>query len=131
MTQELAILVWAAILGIVQVVIPPLAAMGKAGYFKWNAGPRDEPFDMGPVANRLNRAFANFMETFAFFAVIVIALAFANKTDAISVWGARIYLTARVVYIPLYAFGVRGIRSLAWIVSLVGIVMCLVTLLKG
>ena len=128
MTYELWVLVWAAILGLVQVGLPPIAAMSRTGYAKWNAGPRDTDFDTGPVAGRLNRAFANFMETFAFFAVIVLALAFADKSNQVSIWGAQVYLAARIVYIPLYAFGVVGVRSLAWIVSLIGILMCLYTL---
>ena len=128
MTYELWILVWAAILGIVQVGLPPVFAMSRKGYAKWNAGPRDGDFDMGPLAGRLNRAFANFKETFVFFAVIVVALAFAGKSSELSRWGADIYLAARIFYIPLYAFGVVGVRSLAWIVSLAGILMCLFTL---
>lgn len=128
MTYELWVLVWAAILGLVQVGLPPIAAMSRKGYAKWNAGPRDTDFDTGPMAGRLNRAFANFMETFAFFAVIVLALAFLGKSSQVSIWGAQVYLAARIVYIPLYAFGVVGVRSLAWIVSLIGILMCLYTL---
>jgi uncharacterized MAPEG superfamily protein len=128
MTYELWILVWAVILGIVQVTAPPVAAMSRKGYAKWNAGPRDTDFDTGPLAGRLNRAFANFKETFVFFAVIVVALAFAGKSSELSRWGADIYLAARIFYIPLYAFGVFGVRSLAWIVSLIGILMCLFTL---
>lgn len=128
MTYELWILVWAVILGIVQVTAPPVAAMSRKGYAKWNAGPRDTDFDTGSLAGRLNRAFANFKETFVFFAVIVVALAFAGKSSELSRWGADIYLAARIFYIPLYAFGVFGVRSLAWIVSLIGILMCLFTL---
>lgn len=128
MTYELWILVWAAILGLIQVVLPPLAAMSRKGYLLWNAGPRDSEFDTGPLAGRLNRAFANFKETFVVFAVIVVALAFAGKSSELSRWGADIYLAARIFYIPLYAFGVVGIRSLAWGVSLIGILMCLFTL---
>jgi len=125
MTYELWILVWAAILGIVQLSLPPVAAMSRKGYARWNAGPRDTAFDVGPLAGRLNRAFANFKETFVFFAVIVVALTFAGKSSELSRWGADLYLAGRIFYIPLYAFGVVGVRSLAWIVSLIGILMCL------
>jgi len=128
MTYELWILVFAAILGIVQVMLPPFFAMRRKEYAKWNAGPRDTEFDMGKTAGRLNRAFANFKETYVFFAVIVVALAFAGKSLELSRWGADIYLAARIFYIPLYAFGVTGVRSLVFIISLVGILMCLAAL---
>ena len=121
MTQELWIAVYAAGLGIGMGHLPPLAAMSRKGYWLWNAGPRDKPFDVGPHAGRLRRAFRNFMETYVFFLVFVAALAFAHKSSSVSVWGAWAYLGARIVYIPLYLFGVVGVRSLVWAVSLAGI----------
>jgi uncharacterized MAPEG superfamily protein len=128
MTQELWIAVYAAVLGIVMVLLPPVFAYSRKGYAQWNAGPRDTPFDMGPHADRLRRAFANFMETYAFFAFFVIALTFSHKSSSVSVYGAWIYLGARIVYIPLYVFGVAGIRSLVWAISLGGIVAIAVSL---
>jgi len=124
MTEELWIAVYAAVLGIVMVHLPPLAAMSRKGYMQWNAGPRDTPFDVGPQSDRLKRAFSNFMETYVFFLVFVIALAFLHKSSSLSVYGAWAYLGARIVYIPLYAFGVVGIRSLVWFMALLGIAAC-------
>ncbi len=131
MTQELWVVVWAACLGLVNCYLAPVAAGIAKGpaYMRWNAGPRDMPFDQGPVAERLKRAFANFLETYVFFAVIVIALAFAHKSSIVSVAGAWTYLVARIVYIPLYAFGVTGVRSLAFGTGLIGLLMCLYTLI--
>ena len=128
MTQELWVAVYAAILGMVMGLLPPLMAYSRKGYIQWNAGPRDTPFDMGPHADRLKRAFSNFKETYIFFVVVVVALAFAHKSSTVSVDAAWTYLVARIVYIPLYAFGVRGVRSLVWIISVAGIVACFVTL---
>ncbi len=42
--------------------------------------------------------------------------------------GALIYVAARAVYIPLYAFGVPYVRSLTWVASMVGILMLLAAL---
>ncbi len=128
MTQELWIAVYAAVLGVLMVLLPPLLAYSRKGYMQWNAGPRDKPFDMGPHADRLKRAFSNFKETYIFFVVFVIALAFAHKSSTASIDGAWLYLIARIVYVPLYAFGVKGIRSLVWIISVAGIIACAVTL---
>jgi len=128
MTQELWIAVYAAVLGMIMGLLPPLLAYSRKGYIQWNAGPRDTPFDMGPHADRLRRAFSNFKETYIFFVVFAVALAFAHKSSFASIDGAWAYLVARIVYIPLYAFGVRGIRSLVWIISVAGIIACAVTL---
>ncbi len=128
MTYELWILVLAAILGLVNVLLGAAAPYNRPGYFQWNAGPRDEAFDVGPIAQRLKRAFTNFMETYVFFAIIVICLNFSAKSDVVSVAGSSLYLVARIVYIPLYAFGIKGLRSAIWALSLIGILMCLYTL---
>ena len=129
MSQELWVLIYAVILGLFQIILAACWPLTRPGYSDWNAGPRDKPFDLGPVAGRLRRAYKNFLETFAFFAVIVICLNFAAKSDGISIGGAWLYLVARIIYIPLYGWGVKGPRSVAFIASLIGMSMCLWTLL--
>jgi len=121
MTEELRIAIYAALLGLFQLCLAAWSPLGVPGYLRWNTGPRDTPFDVGPVPGRLRRAFQNFMETYVFFAVIVIALTIVHRSDPVSVWGARIYLIARVVYIPCYAFAVSYVRSAVWCVSFFGI----------
>jgi len=124
MTYEFKILVWAAFWGLFMLGLGAFAPYNRKGYFAWNSGPRDEPFDVGPLANRLNRAFRNFMETYVFFVVIVVALALEHRSTPLSLWGARLYLSMRVLYLPLYAMGIRGLRSFVWGFSLAGILMC-------
>lgn len=130
MSQELWVLIYAVILGLIQIAVAATWPLTRPGYGEWNAGPRDEPFDLGPVAARLRRAYKNFLETFAFFAVVVICLNFAAKSDGISIGGAWLYLVARIIYVPLYAVGVKGPRSVAFLASLIGILMCLWTLIR-
>ena len=48
-----------------------------------------------------------------------------RKTGGIAATGAWVWLIARVVYLPLYAFGVPALRTLAWCVSIAGLVMML------
>ncbi|TGT34845.1 MAPEG family protein, partial [Mesorhizobium sp. M8A.F.Ca.ET.167.01.1.1] len=43
----------------------------------------------------------------------------------LSKWGSGLYFSARLVYLPLYAFGIPLLRSLVWNVAFVGIVMLL------
>jgi uncharacterized MAPEG superfamily protein len=40
-----------------------------------------------------------------------------------------LYIVARVVYLPLYAAGIPFLRSLVWMVSLVGIILVLVPII--
>lgn len=129
MTYEITLLMWAALLGMVHIFLGPVAAFGKAGYAKWNAGPRDLPFDMGHMAGRFERASNNFKETFVLFAVAVLVLSLAHKSSELSIWGTRLYLVSRIVYLPLYALGLAPWRSIAYGVSLMGIGLCFVTAL--
>jgi uncharacterized MAPEG superfamily protein len=43
--------------------------------------------------------------------------------------GASLYFWARVLYLPLYAFGVPLFRSIVWNVAALGIALLLIALL--
>ena len=71
---EMKLLIAAVLIGFVQIVWAAVAgAAGGNRDFKWLAGPRDEPKPLGVVAGRLNRALANFLETFPLFAAALLA----------------------------------------------------------
>ncbi|CAN5244227.1 MAPEG family protein [soil metagenome] len=125
MDTELPMLVLAVILGLVNVIWGAAAAQPQRG-LAWNIGPRDEPKPLTGVAGRLERALANFLETFPFFAVAVIACYLKGKFSVTTEIAAIMYVAARALYLPLYAFGVPGVRSIAWAFSLVGIVMMII-----
>ena len=128
MTIELTMLAFAIVLGLVQLVLAAQVKNRQLGYI-WAAGPRDEP--RPPVAGipgRLDRALANFLETFPFFAAAVLIAHAAGRHDWMTEWGSVLYLAARVVYVPLYAFGVFLVRSLVWNVGTLGIVLILLSL---
>lgn len=50
---------------------------------------------------------------------------------ALTLWGCWLYLLARIVYVPLYAAGIPVLRTLVWMVSLLGLVMILFALLTA
>ena len=108
-------------LGLLHIVLASHAQSIQRGY-RWTAGPRDEPVTpLSGIAGRLARANANFLETFPFFAAAVLAVLFMNAESPWSRWGVILYLAGRIAYLPLYAFGVFLVRSLAWNVALAGI----------
>lgn len=126
---ELSMLLLATILGMLQLAIAARAGNSQRG-LKWNVGARDEegpPISKG--AARLERARRNFMETYPFFAVIVIAGALLDRHNAGTNYGAAIYLLGRIVYVPLYAFGVPVLRTLVWLAASIGIVLVLLGVL--
>ena len=130
-STELQMLFCAIALGIVQLLIAVLASVGARG-MPWAAGPRDEPgAPIGKIGGRLERAYRNFLETFALFAAAVLLAHALDKTTANSALGAQIYLWARVLYIPAYVFAIPFVRTLIWMASLVGIVMVMSAIWPG
>lgn len=130
MNSELAILGWAIVLGLVQVMLAASLSSSQRG-MAWAAGPRDgAPPPVNSLAGRMDRARGNFLETFAFFAAAVLAVVIAGKTSPNTLLGAQIYFWARVAYVPTYAIGVPLLRTLVWAASMIGLVMVLVGLLR-
>ena len=126
MTTELTYLALTLILALVQVFLPAGARTVEFGS-KWNAGPRDEtPAARKPLTGRLERAQANLFETLPIFAAAVIMAHIAGKDGALTALGAHLYFFGRLIYLPLYAFGVHYLRSLVWLVAAAGLVMVLV-----
>lgn len=123
MTFELTMLAWTLVLAFVQILLFDFARTNQYG-LKWNTGPRDEEMPpLSPTANRLKRAQDNLFETLPLFIGAVLIAHVAGRNSDLTHWGALIYLAGRVVYVPLYAFGVRNLRSLVWLVSLAGLIM--------
>ena len=128
MYPELKLLGFAVLIGLIQLVWASIAAQPQRG-MKWNTGPRDEPRPLTGMAGRLERAFANYRETFPFFATLVIAVYLSGKLSQLTLTASVTYVVARAVYVPLYAFGVPYVRSLVWVASMVGIAALLYALL--
>jgi len=125
---ELKLLGIAVIIGLVQIILQA-ATMTSAKGLSWNAGPRDEPGpEPSPVGGRLSRALTNYLETFPMFAAAVLAAVVAGKTGELTYWGAMAYVVGRAIYVPLYAFGVAYVRSIAWTIAVGGIVAILAAL---
>jgi len=96
----------------------------------WLLGPRDDARPMTGVAARLERSFRNFAETFPLFAAALLAALAASKAGPLTLWGSWLYVGARLVYVPLYAAGTPVVRTLAWTVSMIGIVMVIVAFFR-
>ena len=126
--MELTMLAWSIVLGLVQIALAATLTTGQRG-FAWGAGARDgEPAPVTPLAARLNRASATFLETFPLFAAAVLAVVAAGVTDERTALGAQMYFWARVAYVPAYASGIPYVRTLAWAVAIVGLVYLVMAL---
>jgi uncharacterized MAPEG superfamily protein len=125
MTIELHVLAWGCVLALVHIFAAGHAKTRQYGT-KWNIGARDEALPPPtPLVGRLMRAQANFYETFPLYAAAALVVTLARLNDRWTAIGALLWIAARTLYIPLYALGAPVVRSLAFIVSLAGILMVL------
>jgi uncharacterized MAPEG superfamily protein len=131
MSTELAMLVCSSLLGIVHLLV--VAQFSRQQYgLKWVGSARDEPRPaMTGVAGRLERAYRNFLETFAYFVAAVVVVSLTGAADRVSAWGAIAYFVGRLVYVFLYAAGVPVVRGLVWNIPTLGILAMFATLLPG
>ena len=125
MTTELAVLAWGCILALVHIFAAVRVKTRQYGT-TWNVGARDEALPPPePLVGRLARAQANYFETFPVIAAAILIVTAANLTNRWTAIGAMVWLAARVVYLPLYALGIPVVRTVVFMLSVVGIVLVL------
>jgi uncharacterized MAPEG superfamily protein len=123
MTIELSVLAWGCVVALLHVLVAVRFKTRQYGT-KWNVGARDEEMPPPqPIVGRLARAQANFYETFPLYAAAALIVSVAHLDNRWTAVGALLWIGGRIVYLPLYAAGVPYLRTAAWIVSIVGIVM--------
>ena len=131
MAVELKILALGALLLVVYIFTATRFKTAQYGR-KWNVGARDEALPApSPMTGRTMRAQANFEETFPVAIVALIGVVVADRTSGLTALGGWIWLGARVVYLPLYAAGVRVVRTIVFVISMVGLGMVIWPLLFG
>ena len=129
MTTELFVLALGGVLLFVPIILAVHFKTKQYGA-KWNMGARDEdkpPLDEIPA--RLERASANFQETFPLAIVALGGLAIAGKGTEVSAIAAWVWLIARVAYLPIYWAGIPKIRTLVFAISLLALLTALGVLL--
>lgn len=90
---------------------------------RYTVGPRDADLRPSGVAGRLDRAYRNFLETFPVFVCAVLMVHLFERSGGLSTTGALLYVGGRVAYMPLYAWGVPWLRTLAWNAATLGLAL--------
>ena len=122
MKPELTYLLFSVLLTFVQMLIAATAAHQVVG-LNTLAGNRDDLPVMTGFAGRAKRAHLNMLENMVLFSALVLVAVVANKTNATTAMGALIFFWARLIYAVIYLLGVPWLRTLAWVVSVIGMVM--------
>jgi uncharacterized MAPEG superfamily protein len=122
-TAELTALTLAALLQVVQFVLMAVPANLELGTAK-TLSPRDpdrlgKPLQelVSPRTGRLIRALDNHFEALILFAIAVTVTTLSGQSGPLTQTCAWVYLAARILYVPAYAFGLVPWRSLIWSVG--------------
>ncbi|WP_199260800.1 MAPEG family protein [Paracoccus binzhouensis] len=126
MAAETTALALAALLQAVQIGLAG-AAMNRDLGAEWNAGPRDRQPEFSVLTGRLRRAVNNHFEGLALFTIAVVLVVLSDAGGPLTVLCAWLYLLARILYVPAYAFGWSPWRSLIWAVGFVATLVMIVT----
>lgn len=123
MTIELTVLAWTLVLALVQIFLASALRTKETG-LSFNMSARDtDPPPPGRLTARVQRAQANLFETLPLFIGAVLIAHTANVHTSQTALACWLYLGARIVYLPLYAFGVPVLRTFVWGVSVWGLII--------
>lgn len=113
MTPELTVLALAGVVQAVQFVLFAVAVNRQVGT-RTALGPRDNVPPLRGMAGRLQRALNNHFEGLVLFTLAVAVVTLGGQASAVTAASAWIYLAARILYVPAYAFGWVPGRSIIW-----------------
>lgn len=115
MTPELTALALAALLQAVQFLLFAVPANMELGT-GYTSSARDRPpsRQLSERTARLQRAMNNHFEGLILFTIATVVVTLGSQSSGFTATCAWVYLAARILYIPAYAFGWRPWRSAIW-----------------
>jgi uncharacterized MAPEG superfamily protein len=122
MTAELSLLVWSVLLMFVQMLVAAQGATFQVGLPRL-AGNREDVPALAGWAGRARRAHLNMLENLVLFAALVLVAHAAGRSNAMTVLGAQLFFWGRLAYAVVYVAGIPWLRTLVWLVSVVGMAL--------
>jgi uncharacterized MAPEG superfamily protein len=130
MTAELWLLIASIVLGLLHLIASSHLISWQRGY-RWTASSREEAVPpLRGLANRVDQATTNFLETFPFFATLVLLARVTNHHSLPTIVGAHLYFWGRVGYLLAAAAGFGLLRSLVcWNTAVIGIILLVIAII--
>ncbi len=129
MTPELTFLVWTVALALVLVVITAVGALRQVGAPAL-AGNRQGMAELTGWAGRSARAHRNLLENLVLFAALVLVAQAAGVRNGMTLLGAQLFFWARVAHAICYLLGIIWLRTIAYAVSIAGLVIIFIQLVR-
>lgn len=128
MPIELQLLVWAAILALVQMIVAVIGAQQQVS-LPVLVGNRESMPALTGWALRAQRAHLNMLESLVVFAILVLVANATGRLDDTTALGANLFFWGRLAYALVYLAGIPWLRTLIWGVSVAGLLLILAELL--
>ena len=125
---ELSLLIWTAALTILQMLVSALGSISQIGLTTL-AGNRDNLTETTGWASRAQRAHRNMLESIAVFAILIMSAHHMNISNDVTGLGAQLFFWGRVAFSIIYLAGIPWVRTAAWGVSLVGLILIFLQLI--
>lgn len=122
MSLELWCLFLAMLMALVHLTAASFSFKAQVGN-RYSVGPRDDDLRPSGLAGRVDRAQRNFLETFPVFVAAVLMVEVLERRGGVSATGAVVYIAGRVLFLPLYAWGVPWLRTFSWNIATLGLVL--------
>lgn len=128
MSPDLTLLTWSVVLCFVQMLVAVSGATLQVGLPMLAGNRADMPKLTGWVG-RAERAHLNMLQNLVLFAALVLVAHVAGKANAMTAWGAQLFFWGRLAYAVIYLAGIPWLRTGAWAVSVVGLIIIFLQLL--
>lgn len=119
-------ILWAVLLFLVHTFLPPLFRFYLRPDPQVGAaiGNRDETTSAPIHADRADRTLRNMIEAMLLFTPVALLAATQPGVDeAAAIFGAQVFLVARIAYAPIYILGVPVLRTLVWTAGHIGVLL--------
>ena len=122
MTIELQLLVCAVALTVIQVVVAVVGSITQVGMPPL-MGNREGLAEFTGWVGRAHRAHRNMLENLVLFGALVLVAHAAGRENAMTALGAQLFIWGRAAFAVIYLIGIPYLRTAAWTVALVGMVL--------
>jgi uncharacterized MAPEG superfamily protein len=122
MTPDLRLLLWVLVLAFVEVIVAVLLAQAQVG-LGMLAGNREGLPPLVSFAGRAQRAHRNMLESLPLFIGLVLIAQIAGKANGATLAGCELFFWGRLAHWVLYVIGIPWLRTIAWVVSVIGLIV--------
>jgi uncharacterized MAPEG superfamily protein len=127
MTPDLKLLLWSVALTFIEVAIAAIAASAEVGPGTL-AGNRETQATLHGFSGRAQRAHRNMLESLPLFIALVLIAQLIGRANATTLLGCQLFFWGRLAHWLIYLAGIPWLRTLAWVVSVIGMILIFVQL---